>query len=170
MSRTYFADCDKVAKEASARITTFLELRGKKVMNVEGDKFFQQKDIDLVVITEDLEFLTVEVKGEVMGDRTGNYFLEIISNNNKGTPGCIYQTRAQYLFFLFMDSNELCIFETEPLQQWLREHEDKLPKGKGQTTSRNGEPWYHSVGCLVPRQRLNAELQPEIHYLNDYLN
>ena len=77
----------KVAQQATDDITQFLENQSATIaiQNVEMDKYYQQKDIDLIW-TYQKNGKTLKKTIEIKGDRyhrTGNYLLETISNLNK---------------------------------------------------------------------------------------
>lgn len=158
----------EVASVASAEIEAYL--RSKKetvnVINVENDKQYQKKDIDLI--------WRVNVNGkerdvyiEIKGDRyshTGNFFIETISNREKNTPGCFMYTEADYIFYYFMDTKELNIMPVKKSRDWFIKNIDRFSEKFLSTKVGNGA-FYTSAGRLVPKEIMKKELGIKQRYL-----
>ncbi|PWA09676.1 hypothetical protein DCC39_12585 [Pueribacillus theae] len=149
---------DAAAKDIEQWLKTFEETID--VMNVENDEDYQLKDIDLLWIKQNRDgskrTITIEVKGDRYY-RTGNYFLETISNKKKNTPGCFMYTEADYVFYYFVDEKELHVLPMPRTRDWFirnlhhfKERETSTPVGDGH---------YITVGRLVNRNELQKHVQ-----------
>lgn len=153
-----------VAKIATADITKWLESKSetKVLLNVEDNPFYQNKDIDLILQT-DKGIKYIEIKGDRVGDRTGNFFFETVSNLNKMTDGCFLYTQADLLFYYFVNSKELYILPVKRTRKWFLGNQDCF-KSKTGTTS-VGDDEYSSLGKLVPIKRVLKEVSGAIKYI-----
>ena len=126
------------------------------VIDVQDEKDYQKKDIDLIAIDKkDIhQTYTIEIKCDSYGKKSSNYFAETISNKNKNTLGCWLLTQSQFIAYYFPDLRELHIIKTILAQQWTREHLSELPVKKLSTNDGHGNVYYQSEGVLIDRQTL----------------
>ena len=123
-----------------------------EVIDVENNRHFQQKDIDLIWKYRHKGKI-LEKKIEIKADRyhhTGNYFFETTSNASKGTPGCFLYTEADYVFYYFLDVKELHILPMPGVRDWFRERLEQFRETYTTTPCGNNEH-YKTIGRLVPR-------------------
>jgi hypothetical protein len=173
--RTYiFEKSDEHGKDGVKIIESYLKRlrQTRHVRNVESDPVYRMKDIDLLWTYLDDNQLEITVSIEVKSDRqyaTGNYFLETISNEQKGTPGCFLYTEADFVYYFFIDKKELHIFKMPETRDWFLQHMNRFRERKTSTYgNRNyAESIYITVGRLVPRNVLQNELSDivEIIYI-----
>ena len=149
-----------IAKQASSDIEKYLRSLKETVgvINVEEDKRFQEKDIDLlwIYIVEGKEYMK---KVEIKGDRyahTGNFFIETKSNREKDTPGCFMYTEADYLYYYFVDTKELNIMHVDKSRKWFLENIHRFEEKVLSTKVGNG--YYTSSGRLVPKDIMRKEI------------
>lgn len=150
----------KVGKKASEDIEKYLQSIEETiaVINVEEDKYFQKQDVDLLWIYRGNKKEYMK-KIEVKGDRyahTGNFFIETHSNREKGTPGCFMYTEADYLFYYFIDTNELNIMHVEKSRRWFKENMHRFEE-KLLSTKVGNVGYYTSAGRLVPKRVMRKE-------------
>ena len=84
------------------------------VYPVEENPFYQKKDIDLILIVKEgttLEKTTIEVKGD-RNDRTGNLFLETVSDVRRNTEGAFLVCEADWYFYFFVESAKATTVES----------------------------------------------------------
>lgn len=152
----------KVAEEAAAAVEALLwrHARTLQVYNVEDDPAYREKDIDILwkLTLDDGSAKTVSI--EVKGDRwykTGNYFLETISNEGKATPGCFMYTEADYVYYYFVEEKELHVLPMPASREWFKQKIHCFKEKKTSTPIRDGG-FYVTVGRLVPRSLLLEEV------------
>jgi len=138
----------QVARQAAADIEAWL--RGLKqtvsVQNVEDNPAFQRIDVDLIWKTRKGSY-----KIEIKGDRwhtSGNFFFETHSNKEKGTPGCLIYTGADWVFYYFIVPRILYILPMPATRQWFLANADRFQERS--TTTPVGNGGYTTVGRLVP--------------------
>lgn len=131
-------------------LMSFLE-RGGRIHDVQDDPRFQHRGVDLLWDLpgegDQGRVLGVEVKGDRHGHR-GNYFLELISNLEKDTPGCFLYSTADLVLYAFVREREVHQLPLAPLREWFLPQAKRFPTA--QTRTRTGESHYTTVGALVP--------------------
>ncbi|MBE2223532.1 MAG: hypothetical protein IAF02_18470 [Anaerolineae bacterium] len=136
------------------------------VHSVEDDPAYQQHDIDLLWSIVDgngrLRIIPLEIKGD-KNHHTGNFFFETVSNMSKGTAGCILYTKAHWIFYVFVEIEEIYCLPMDVVYPWFTEHleafrvvETSTPVGKGEN--------YVTNGRLVPITTLLEEVEGIRHY------
>jgi hypothetical protein len=131
------------------------------VVSVEKDKTYQTKDIDLLWYKLNGVIIPVEVKGDRY-HRTGNYFIETVSNTTKNTPGCFVYTEAELFFYIFIFSREVCVVPVEKARAYLAERTNNFadtgPYRQVETATKDkkGTILYKTRGLLVAREELDA--------------
>ena len=146
-----------VAGRAASDIETWLKTRPEttNVTNVEADPAYQKKDIDLIWETQKQTW-NVEIKGDRLGDQTGNFFFETESNKAKGTLGCFLYSEADLFFYYFVRTGKLYILPLPETRAWFLEHQDEFRERETKTPV--GREFYTTVGRLVPVARVIAEV------------
>jgi hypothetical protein len=151
-----------VAVQAAKDLEAYLRNKSEtiEVLNVEDDAACRAKDIDLIWTIRRPDgshaVTTIEIKGDRYY-RTGNYFLETVSNEGKNTPGCFLYTQADYIFYYFLEEKELHILPMPATRNWFRQHLHQFREKRTSTPVANGQH-YITVGRLVPRSRLLKEV------------
>lgn len=160
----YFHDVDQQTRNATQKIIAWLEAKGFVVKDVQKNWCYQQMDIDLIAF-KDGRIHWIEIKVDSYY-KTGNYFLEFLSNEEKGTEGCFLSTKSHYIFYYFEGADELHIMDTQESQQWFRANIDRFKDRRVSTGNKNGTKlWYHTVGKLVSRKIMQKEVEIKIHKL-----
>lgn len=155
-------EASNVATVAAIDIENFLKEQPAtlKVQNVEEHEIYRQKDIDLLWFWKDNsgkeKMNTIEIKGDRY-HRTGNYFLETISNKSKGTPGCFIYTEADYVFYYFIYEKELHILPMPETKNWFLKNIDSFVERE--TSTPVGKEYYITVGKLVNRKLLQNNVK-----------
>ena len=146
------------ALRAVALVREFLlaEVSGSQVHDVQEDPRFQHRGVDLLWERPGTDVLGVEVKGDRQGGRRGNYFLELVSNAEKDTPGCFLYSRADLLAYVFLDRRELHLLPLPAAREWFLARAREFPLRHART--RVGPVQYTTVGAAVPSRRLLFEV------------
>lgn len=139
-----------VAEHASAEIESWLLSLPQtvSVQNVEEDERFQKQDVDLLWQTRTRTY-KVEVKGDRMAHKTGNFFFETHSNVGKNTPGCFLYSEADLFFYYLVEKQELYILPLRAVRSWFKNNYKRFPTRSTTTPTRSGAS-YTTKGRLVP--------------------
>jgi len=140
---------------ALVREVLLAEVAGSQVHDVQEDPRFQHQGVDLLWEHPGGQLLGVEVKGDRQG-RRGTYFLELVSNAEKDTPGCFLYSRADLLAYVFLDRRELHLLPLPAVREWFVSRASEFPLRQAQT--RVGGVRYTTVGASVPARRVLAEV------------
>ena len=159
-----------VAKRAAADVTHFLESTWPHtiaVHTVEDDPAYQEMDVDLLWSIVDgegnLRIIPVEVKGDRY-HRTGNFFFETVSNEGKGTAGCFLYTKADWLFYYFVEIGRLYCLPMHGIRPWFDAHMHRFRERRTSTPVARGQDRYITVGRLVPIQTVLDEVPGILQY------
>lgn len=152
-----------IAKRAATDVVHFLQTVWSQtvaVHNVEEEAAYQVHDVDLlwtVLEKERLRVIPVEVKGDRY-HRTGNFFFETVSNESKGTPGCFLYTKADWLFYYFLEIGRLYCLPMGKVRPWFIRSMSRFKEQRTSTPTLNGES-YVTIGRLVPITAVLAEVE-----------
>lgn len=128
------------------------------VIDLQDDAHFQKRDIDLLYVFKTqsgYRTMTIEVKGDTQ-HKTGNYFIETVSNENEGSDGCFLYSEADYFFYYFVGTKDLHIIPLEDARTWFITRMTEFEPKKVFTIVNGGG--YQSEGRLVPIKRMNKEV------------
>ena len=155
--RISMQDSTQVAAQAAAELEAWLRTLPQTlgVVNVEENPDYQQIDVDLIWTTQKRTY-TVEIKAD-RWHKTGNFFFETISNQEKGTPGCFLYTKADLIFYYFLEIKRLHILPMPATRTWFLAHQERFPK-RSTTTPIGSEEYYTTVGRLVPIEVVYQEV------------
>jgi hypothetical protein len=125
------------------------------VHDVQADPRFQHRGIDVLWERAGGVLTGVEIKGDRHAAR-GTYFFELVSNLERDTPGCFLYSEAELMLYVFVASAELHQLPLAATRAWF------LPRAKEfelkHTRTRTGQSLYTTVGAVVPRRRVLAEV------------
>jgi hypothetical protein len=155
-----------VGQQAVEAVTTFLQSPVVKtswfatqlVHSVEDDSRYQPLGIDLLWVVPERSFLrsiTVEVKGDRY-DKTGNFFFETVSDLQRSTSGGFVITRAEWLFYYFINSRKLYCLPMEFVKPWFVANLGRFRERIAQ--SQRDQSHWRTAGRLVPVATLLHEV------------
>jgi hypothetical protein len=152
----------EVARRATRDIEAWLHTLSNTcaVRNVENNPDYQNIDVDLLWTTTKQEW-KVEIKGDRL-HHTGNFFFEVESNHERGTPGCFLYTQADLLFYYFVVPRDLYILPMPATRDWFKPRMGDFRKAT--TTTPIGRRWYTTVGRLVPISAVERAISSVMHY------
>lgn len=150
------------AKETTENIIRWLNSQAEtiKVENVENDRYYQDKNINL--IWQNKKSLTkkniilISIKSDIY-DQSDNLFFETDSNQEKQKSGCFIYTEANLLFYYFTASRILYSVPMPKTRDWFNSKINYFSKYCTQT--KVGTSSYTNVGRLVPIQTLMREVK-----------
>ncbi len=159
-----------VGKTAVSLTTDFLTHHWAEytvsVHSVEEEPAYQQHDVDLLWSIVDgngrLRIIPLEIKGD-RNHHTGNFFFETVSNVSKETAGCILYTKAHWIFYVFIEIEEIYCLPMDVVRPWFAEHSEQFREAKTSTPVGKGEV-YVTNGRLVPINTLLAEVEGVRYY------
>lgn len=128
-----------------------------KIHNVENNKVFQKKDIDLLIKINE-RWCSIEVKCDTY--TSGNLYFETISNINKNTLGCLIYSEADFLFYYFEKINRLYILPMKRFRKWFIENKSMFKKKNPSTKGPNGNIFYMSEGYVIPLALIENQIKP----------
>jgi hypothetical protein len=159
-----FRERDNFAKKGTSHIIKYLESQKevKRVIDVSEDIEYQQQDIDLLVELEGSSNTSIEVKVDGQINRTGNFFLETISNDRKNTLGCFMYSRADEFYYYDIKGDILYIFGLEEARGWLISNMNNFREVATSTPDSYGRELYKTIGRIVPTEIFIANVTTRI--------
>ena len=115
---TFFSNLLEQGHKGEAIVASFFQSIGYTVQDVSRDTAYFAKDIDLLVTNQEEE-LTLEVKADYKMGQTGNICIETIGNIAANKKGWIYYTQASHICFVDMASQVINIVRTQELKTLL---------------------------------------------------
>lgn len=135
-------------------------LNTELVCNVEQDNRFRPLDIDLlwvVPIGDSLQCLTIEVKTD-RNRHTGNFFFETVSVEASNKLGAFLITRAEWLFYYFIDAGELFCLPMEEVRPWFLKHIHEFREKQAYSNNQERKNTWSTRGRTVPISRVVGEI------------
>lgn len=142
-----FHESNAIGKQGEALVMQYLEASGWLATDCSGHKLFQTLDIDIVASKGDV-VRTIDVKTD--RHDTGNVFIETVSNDVKGTDGCIYASKADHWFYYFVASDRLLIFSPSEVVDLIENANESQYRVVTHPTTIRNKIVYHSHGLLIP--------------------
>ncbi len=151
------------AARAVALAREYLLLRDPQaqIHDVQSDPRFQHRGVDLLWQAQSGSVRGVEVKGDRQAHR-GNYFLELVSNLERNTPGCFLYSEADDLIYVLLGPREVHHLPLRATRTWFLERASSFPLRHTQT--RVGNETYTTVGATVPIRTLIQEVPSVVRY------
>lgn len=159
-----------VAQQAATDVTHFLETFWSQtvaVHNVEDHPAYQEHDVDLLWTVMErgrLRVIPVEVKGDRY-HQTGNFFFETVSNAGRGTPGCFLYTKAEWLFYYFVETGRLYCLPMSTVRPWFEATMERFEERR--TSTPVGGTSYVTIGRLVPIDTVLYEVPDVLQFQKD---
>lgn len=133
-------------------------------IDVDKDLFFNDTDVDLILVNRHYNLTTVEVKADGFPEIRGTkyVFLELISNsvkysntNGQEGLGCCLTSKSKYFIFYFIKYDKYLILESQKLREFIKNNKDNYEHKQAKTWSPNNKKiWYYTDGIVVPVQDL----------------
>lgn len=125
------------------------------LLDVSEDKFYQKQDVDFLWVVDN-KIIKVEVKTDTYKD-TENIVVETISNMNKNKKGCMMYTKADYVFYYFVNEGLCYIIKAEEFKSFFNANKKHFKRRILKTEVNNGI--YSSEIYLVNRHILTDILK-----------
>lgn len=136
-----------------------------RVESVKDIKKYQEDDIDFIVHFKNGKKSSIEVKCDSY--KSGNLYYETKSCAEYNTVGCLEKTKADYIFYYFLNLKILYIFKTNEFRDWVRDEIKKhyinpeisrLTPKKVYNKSFNQTDTYTSLGYTIPLNYIEDRL------------
>ncbi|NMA74530.1 MAG: hypothetical protein GX963_10305 [Bacteroidales bacterium] len=121
----------------------------ERIEDVSDDPYYQKKDIDFLVYQKTGKTMKVDVKYDTLIDKTGNVFIELISNDKKKTPGNFIYSKADLFLYVFAKSKRVLIIPLKEAREYIYKNLKKFKSVSVPNYDYNGKILYHSKGRLV---------------------
>lgn len=126
----------------------------EQVQEVQDEKYYQELDIDFLAKTHCGSEHSIEVKTDTY--LSGNLFYETMSCIETGSKGCMDKTKADYLFYYFIKSNELYMIKVKEFREWFYDNKSRFSQKKIKNKRHNGGI-YTSEGYTIPKAVIEKE-------------
>lgn len=133
----------------------YLTASGYNVVDTTDNPDYWYQDIDFIA-EQGGEQTTIEVKWDSCIARTGNMFIELISDIDNAKDGWYKFCKADYIFYGDSKNNLFYVFKLTDLKAFISENTD-LPTKKSADRALNGEIKKVGIGLLVPIRRLQKK-------------
>ena len=159
-----FEKQDAISRKGTKKIIQYYKSKGKHLHSIEDNQSFYKADIDLI-LKENGQFTKIEVKVDTY--TSGNFFLETISNVAKNEEdeleglGCLLITKADKIYYYFINSKKLYIFNAKSLKNWILSNKLKHPERPVWTHLKNGGK-YESRGITPSIFEVIKDLNHEV--------
>lgn len=147
---------NKIADDYSEVVKEYFKNKGIKVIDLEGNKLYQKKDIDFI-LKKGSKRMKVELKSDTYIPR--NFYIETVSNVGKDTEGCFLYTESDYILYGFINHGIFYMIPTVKFQAWFNENEHRFSEPNTKVFTPAGKDGgYYSKGKLVPVDIMVEEL------------
>lgn len=108
---------NSIGREGEQLVAAALQREGKTITDVAGNPYYQQQDIDFLVTFSSGAQVTLEVKTDLVSEKTGKVFIETMCRNNasRNGKGWYYYCLADFLCFVQPDNGIAHIVKRETL-------------------------------------------------------
>lgn len=127
-----------------------------QIKDVRDTKKFQELDIDFLVKLKDGRKVSIELKTDSY--ESPNIFYETMSCIETGSLGCMLKTRATYLFYFFIKTGELYIFQRRSFNKWFNKNSKRFKIVFIKNRRYNGGI-YTSKGHLIKKRTIEKEFK-----------
>ena len=118
----------------------------QSIEDVSEIRKYQNKDIDLLCVDKYGKEYSIEIKTDSYD--SGNIFFETVSSIENSTKGCMIKTEAYFLFYYFILTHELYIFNMNKYRKWVLGNQNCFKKA---CVKNEG---FRSLGLLVPKEKI----------------
>lgn len=128
--------------------------------DLQEDKYYQEKDIDFLwkYINNGLQQKYCELKTDTIAHKTGNIFIELVSNTRKNTKGNFLYTQCDLFMYYLINSKKLFIFDMNKLKTYVGKNINNFAIKKTQSNITENMS-YNTLGITIPIRILTNELK-----------
>lgn len=153
-SKEKFLSDIKVGEIGEEKTLEYLYSRDftQEVIDVRDDDFWRDNDVDFILICKDGDILKIEIKTDMIADKSKNLAYEVISNKHYNTLGCFVKTKCDVMFYYLPNTDEMYYINMSMLRDYVEENKKNL------TLVPMGD---NALGYLL---RINKLLEKEIMF------
>lgn len=141
----------------------YLQANGWDVEDVTQDKYYWDKDIDLIALNG-LQRLTIEVKWDSRISQTGNMFIETITDLDKNRSGWFMFCEADLIFYGDSVNHLFYVFTTKNLREFVSSR--IMQERKAADYTLKGTIKKVSQGMLVPIKEFSQNYDVKVILLD----
>ena len=147
-----FNDSNDVGKWGEQVLRAFLEADPtlRRYQDVSDVESYRKMDIDAILHFQDGPRRKVEFKTDTY--TTGNMFFETESCIEYNTPGCMYKTKAEYLYYYMAAYDKVYIIRMDKYRIWFNLHKHMFKYHKFANDKKTCKT--HSGGYAIPMKYL----------------
>ena len=93
---------------------------------------------------------TVEVKTDTIANRTGNAFIEVVSNDRTGRPGWAHTCSADFLLYYVTGAEAVYVLHPSDIRDRLEQWESAYSRRPAQNAG------FRTIGLCVPLHEIEA--------------
>lgn len=139
-------------KKAEELVRFLLQESGKfnDIWDCSDDKYFQDKDIDILAMNSDGHISKIEVKCDRQAHQTGNLVWE---EKTSGNIGCFAKTEADFMMYYIVGDGRLYMFKPKEMFGYITRSKKRLiPMGD------NAEGYLLNIKELIKNKQLTRIL------------
>jgi hypothetical protein len=150
-TKTYkFREQLDIGQQGEAKLDDYFSSHGYEVREV--DLADQKRGIDRVLVNKKTgKEITIEYKSDSLTHKTGNVFVETISNNQTGALGWALKGQADFVVYYAIGYEEAIVVRSSRFRENIAEWIFKYPARPCKN------PGYKSFGLLVPWPEVKAK-------------
>lgn len=147
------------------RAYNYLQDNGWTVQDVTGDPEYWRKDIDFIASSAS-QSLTIEVKWDSRIHKTGNMFIETITDLDQSKCGWFSYCEADYIYYGDSVQQLFYVFKTDDLRKFVSSH--MMEERKAPDYNYKGILKKVSQGMLVPIKQFSQSYDVQIVILDKW--
>ncbi len=128
----------------------YLRARNYKVIDVSDNPHYWKKDIDLFAMDQEGQITSIEVKWDSVISKTGNLFIETMTNSQKQIKGWFTFCEAEYLYYGDSKNKLFYVIEMAQLREYIEANKANLEVRRA--NENNGMKT--SEGYIIPIEAL----------------
>ena len=147
-----FGASNNIGKWGEGVIKAFLMSRSdiRRYQDVSDVESYQRMDIDGIIHLPSGHRQKIEIKTDTY--TTGNIFFETESCVEYNTPGCMYKTKADFLYYYLPGYDKVYVLQMDKYRIWFKLHKHMFKYHTFINKKKSGDT--HSGGYAIPIEYL----------------
>lgn len=137
--------------DGETQVKDYLRANGYTVADVSDFPEYWKIDVDILAYKETLEDeIKIEVKNDGVISRTGNLFIELITDVAKGRAGWYEITQADYIYYRDKNNQIVYCLDFNDLSTYIDTFKDNLRMVSAPDYRKDGQISKYSKGYVIP--------------------